>query len=97
MANFFWPLGDHVNLVLLYLCSPFTLTSESLAEPFYLPPSTLMVLTLPFPLIGSVRVIPVLWLSFVFERGVGEVGHPGVLLCPFPLGNKSCPVKWNKS
>ena len=47
------------------------------------------------------RVIPVLWLSFVCERGVGEVGHLvgdlGVLLCPFPLGNKSCPVKWNKS
>ena len=47
------------------------------------------------------RVIPVLWLSFVCERGEGEVGHLvgdlGVLLCPFPLGNKSCPVKWNKS
>ena len=47
------------------------------------------------------RVIPVLWLSFVCERGVGEVGHLvgdlGVLLCPFRLGNKSCPVKWNKS
>ena len=46
------------------------------------------------------RVIPVLWLSFVCERGVGEVGHLvgdlRVLLCPFPLGNKSCPVKWNK-
>ena len=47
------------------------------------------------------RVIPVLWLSFVCERGVGEVGHLvrdlGVLLCPFPLGNKFCPVKWTKS
>ena len=43
------------------------------------------------------RVIPVLWLSFVCERGVGEVGHLEVLLCPFPLGNKSCPVKWTKS
>ena len=47
------------------------------------------------------RVIPVLWLSFVYERGVGEVGHLvrdlEVLLCPFPLGNKSCPVKWTKS
>ena len=47
------------------------------------------------------RVIPVLWLSFVCECGVGEVGHLlrdlGVLLCPFPLGNKSCPVKWTKS
>ena len=21
----------------------------------------------------------------------------GVLLCPFPLGNKSCPVEWTKS
>ena len=45
------------------------------------------------------RVIPVL--SFVCEWGVGEVGHLvrdlGVLLCPFPLGNKSCPVKWTKS
>ena len=40
------------------------------------------------------RVIPV---SFVCEWGVGEVGHLvrdlEVLLCPFPLGNKSCPVK----
>ena len=47
------------------------------------------------------RVIPVLWLSFVCERGVGEVEHLvrdfEVLLCPFPLGNKSCPVKWTKS
>ena len=47
------------------------------------------------------RVIPVLWLSSVCEWGVGEVGHLvrdlGVLLCPFPLGNKSCPVKWTKS
>ena len=46
------------------------------------------------------RVIPVLWLSFVCQRGVGEVGHLvrdlEVLLCPFPLGNKSCPVKWTK-
>lgn len=57
MANFFWPLRDHVNLVLLYLCSPFNLTSESLAEPFYLPPTTLMVLILPFSLIASVRVM----------------------------------------
>jgi len=47
------------------------------------------------------RVIPVLWLSFVCEWGVGEVGYLvrdlEVLLCPFPLGNKSCPVKWTKS
>ena len=31
---------------------------------------------------------------------MGEVGHLvrdfEVLLCPFPLGNKFCPVKWNK-
>ena len=42
-----------------------------------------------------------LWLSIVCEWGVGEVGHLvrdlEVLLCPFPLGNKSCPVKWTKS
>ena len=53
------------------------------------------------PTFSVFAVIPVLWLSFVCERGVGEVGHLvgdlGVLLCPFPLGNKSCPVKWNKS
>ena len=46
------------------------------------------------------RVIPVLWLSFVCEWGVGEVGHLvrdlEVLLCPFNLGNKSCPVEWTK-
>ena len=46
------------------------------------------------------RVIPVLWLSFVCKRGVGEVGHLvrdfEVVLCPFPLGNKSCPVEWTK-
>ena len=46
------------------------------------------------------RVIPVLWLSFVCEWRLGEVGHLvrdlGVLLCPFPLGNKSCPIKWTK-
>ena len=39
-------------------------------------------------------------LSFVCEWVVGEVGHLvrdlEVLLCPFPLGNKSCPVKWTK-
>ena len=57
MANFFWPLRDHVNLVLLYLYFPFNLTSESFAEPFYLPPTTLMVLILPFSLIASVRVM----------------------------------------
>ena len=42
-----------------------------------------------------------LWLSFVCEWGVGEVGHLvrdlEVLLCPFRLGNKSCPVKWTKT
>ena len=42
-----------------------------------------------------------LWLSFVGKWGVDEVGHLvrdlEVLLCPFPLGNKSCPVKWTKS
>jgi len=31
---------------------------------------------------------------------VGEVGHLvrdlEVLLCPFPLGNKFCPVEWTK-
>ena len=47
------------------------------------------------------RVIPVLWLSFRCEWGVGEVGHfvrdLEVLLCAVPLGNKSCPVKWTKS
>ena len=41
-----------------------------------------------------------LCLSFVCEWGVGEVGHVvrdlEVLLCPFPLGNKSCPVEWTK-
>ena len=46
-------------------------------------------------------MIPVLWLRFVCERGVGEVGHlvrdNEVLLCPFPLGNKSCLVKWTTS
>ena len=46
------------------------------------------------------RVIPVLWLSFVCKWKVGEVGHLvrdlEVLLCPFPLGYKSCPVEWTK-
>ena len=47
------------------------------------------------------RVIPVLWLSFVCKWGVGEVGQLvrdlEVMLCPFPLGNKFCPVEWTKS
>ena len=38
---------------------------------------------------------------FRMWMGVGEVGHLvrdlEVLLCPFPLGNKSSPVKWTKS
>ena len=46
------------------------------------------------------RVIPVLWPSFVCKWEVGEVGHLvrdlEVLLCPFPLGYKSCPVEWTK-
>ena len=47
------------------------------------------------------RMIPVLWLSFVCKWRVGEVGHLvrdlEVLLCPFPLSNKSCPVEWTRS